>query len=73
MKEEGVETYLISLHVDDILVAGSDVRKIEEIKKELTTCYEIKDLDDFSYYLGKNRRLYQTRSRQIYFEHSGEA
>ena len=52
VKEEDGETYLISLYVDDILVAGTDERKIEEIKHEFTTRYEMKDLGELNYYLG---------------------
>jgi hypothetical protein len=52
VKEEDDETYLISLYVDDILVAGTDERKIEEIKHEFTTRYEMKDLGELNYYLG---------------------
>ena len=35
VKEEDNETYLISLYVDDILVAGTDKRKIKKSKKSL--------------------------------------
>ena len=51
-KTDGDETYLISLHVDDILIAGSDPSKIEQIKVEFTSRYEMKDLGDINYYLG---------------------
>ncbi len=51
VKEEDNETYLISLYVDDILVVGTDKRKIEEIKHEFTTRYEMKDLGKLNYYL----------------------
>jgi hypothetical protein len=52
VKTEGEETYLISLYVDDILVAGTDPSKIDEIKKEFTMRYEMKDLGELNYYLG---------------------
>ena len=51
-ENDGDETYLISLYVDDILVAGSDLNKIEKIKKEFTMRYEMKDLGELNYYLG---------------------
>jgi hypothetical protein len=52
VKTEGDETYLISLYVDDILIAGSDPLKIEQIKTEFTQRYEMKDLGELNYYLG---------------------
>ena len=52
VKTDGDETYLISLYVDDILIAGSDPSKIELIKAEFTSCYEMKDLGELNYYLG---------------------
>jgi len=52
VKTVGEETYLISLYVDDILIAGSDPSKIEEIKAEFTARYEMKDLGELNHYLG---------------------
>jgi hypothetical protein len=37
----GEETYLISLYVDDILIAGSNVSVIEDIKQEFMMRYEM--------------------------------
>ena len=44
--------YLISLYVDDILVAGSDLDEVERIKRQFTEHYEMKDLGELNYYLG---------------------
>ena len=52
MKKVGDETYLISLYVDDILVAGSDVNEINKIKQEFMNRYEMKDLGVLNHYLG---------------------
>ena len=52
VKTVGEETYLISLYVDDILIAGSDPSKIAQIKSEFTSRYEMKDLGELNYYLG---------------------
>jgi hypothetical protein len=52
VKTDGDETYLISLYVDDILIAGSDPSKIDQIKSEFTQRYEMKDLGELNYYLG---------------------
>ena len=48
----GEETYLISLYVDDILIAGSNVSVIEDIKQEFMMRYEMKDLGELNHYLG---------------------
>ena len=48
----GDETYLISLYVDDILIAGSNEEEIDKIKKEFTDRYEMKDLGELNHYLG---------------------
>ena len=52
VKQVGDETYLISLYVDDILVAGSNEDEIDKIKKEFTERYEMKDLGELNHYLG---------------------
>ena len=44
--------YLISLYVDDILVAGSDLDEVERIKRQFNEHYEMKDLGELNYYLG---------------------
>ncbi len=52
VKTVGEEPYLISLYVDDILIAGSNPSKIAEIKSKFTSRYEMKDLGELNYYLG---------------------
>jgi len=52
VKHIGEEIYLLSLYVDDILVAGSNLTEIERIKKQFTDRYEMKDLGELNYYLG---------------------
>jgi len=52
VKHVGDEVYLISLYVDDILIAGSKINVIEEIKGKFTQKYEMKDLGEVNYYLG---------------------
>ena len=52
IKNAGDDTYLISLYVDDILIAGSNLAEIEKIKKIFTARYEMKDLGDLEFYLG---------------------
>ena len=48
----GDEIYLISLYVDDILIAGTKLVEIEKIKQEFTMRYEMKDLGELQFYLG---------------------
>ena len=56
---------MISIHVDDLLVAGNNRTKLDEIKAKLHAELECKDFGPISYYLGTNvsrdrpnRRLY---------------
>jgi hypothetical protein len=44
--------YLISLYVDDILVAGSNLEEVENIKRQFTKRYEMMDLGELNCYLG---------------------
>ena len=52
VKQSGGTMYLISLYVDDILVAGSNPEEVENIKRQFTKRYEMKDLGELNYYLG---------------------
>ena len=48
VKRVGGKMYLISLYVDDILVAGSDLDEVERIKRQFTEHYEMKDLGELN-------------------------
>ena len=43
---------VIGLYVDDILIAGQDLNRINEIMKELSRHYELKDLGQMKSFLG---------------------
>ncbi|KAL8156086.1 hypothetical protein AgCh_001245 [Apium graveolens] len=43
---------IIAVYVDDILVTGANVTKIEEFKLEMGVIFEVTDLGRLSYYLG---------------------
>ena len=43
---------LISLYVDDILIAGSDLEYIQQLKSEFSSQYDMKDLGRVEQYLG---------------------
>jgi hypothetical protein len=68
VRRSGGNIYLISLYVDDILVAGSDLDEVKRIKRQFTEHYEMKDLGELNYYLG----MKVTRSREhIKLDQSG--
>ena len=68
VRRSGGNIYLISLYVDDILVAGSDLNEVERIKQQFTEHYEMKDLGELNYYLG----MKVTRSKEyIKLDQSG--
>jgi hypothetical protein len=48
------ERLYILVYVDDILIIGSDINKVESIKYMLSSNFEMKDMGDVSCYLGIN-------------------
>ena len=52
VKHIGEEIYLISLYVDDILIAGTDLNEVARIKQQFTDRFEMKDMGELNYYLG---------------------
>ena len=51
--EEGdEEVFYIGVYVDDILLAGRDETKIQEVKRELSLKFDIKDLGKLRFFLG---------------------
>ena len=53
-KCENSETIYLILHVDDLLICGKTVRKINEIKNKLSYKFSMKDLGEVKTYLGIN-------------------
>ena len=43
---------LIGVYVDDIVLAGQSLKKIEEVKKDLSQRFDVKDLGKLNYFLG---------------------
>ena len=43
---------IVAAHIDDLLIAGSDINKINELQKQLQTKVEISDLGDADFFLG---------------------
>ena len=48
----GKDTFYIGVYVDDMILAGKDETKMEKVKKELSSKFDIKDLGELSYFLG---------------------
>ena len=46
------ETYLLSLYVDDIIIAGTNLENVETLKLKFTEVFDIKDLGEINHYLG---------------------
>ncbi len=42
----------ISVYVDDLLLFGSDIARLEDVQQKLRDRFKMKDLGDISYYLG---------------------
>ena len=43
---------ILILYVDNLLILGEDLSKIEDVKRQLSKLYQIKDLGPASSYLG---------------------
>lgn len=47
----GKEALIVMVHVDDLLVTGSNISLLEEFKREMSIKYEMSNLRKLSYYL----------------------
>ena len=52
VKNVGDELNLISLYVDAILIAGTNLSEVKRIKQQFTDQFEMKDMGELNYYLG---------------------
>jgi len=52
IKHVNSDIIIISLYVDDLLVRGSNVVLIEELKKEMMKVFEMTDLGEMAFFLG---------------------
>lgn len=64
--------FMISIHVDDLLIAGNDRTKLNELKRKLNDELECKDQGQVSYFLGinihrdrANRKLYLSQEHYL--------
>ena len=46
------EPFIIAVYVDDILLAGKSTRRITEVKDELRSQFNVKDMGPVEYFLG---------------------
>ena len=51
-RKTGGDIMYVGVYVDDIILAGKTVRQVEEIKRDLSQEFDIKDLGKLGYFLG---------------------
>lgn len=49
-EEQGSKTFILA-YVDDLLITGNDIDKINKTKRDLTKFFNIKDLGRLKYFL----------------------
>jgi hypothetical protein len=52
--QEGGDSVIVILYVDDITILGNSIKKINALKKSLSSRYEMTDLGEIQSYLGVN-------------------
>ena len=62
-KVSGSMIVFLVLYVDDILLIGSDVPSLQQVKSWLGKCFSMKDLGEAAYILGI--RIYRDRSQKL--------
>ena len=51
IRNDGVETFIVGVYIDDLIVTGTSVEGIKEFNQQMMKESEMKDLELFSYYL----------------------
>ena len=65
-----VTKVIVAIWVDDLIIAGKDMKDINELKAQLKEEFEMKDLGELKYFLGM--QVYRDRERrQIHINQSG--
>src|SRR5438045_2092145 len=65
-----VTKVIVAIWVDDLIIAGKDMKDINELKAQLKEEFEMKDLGELKYVLGM--QVYRDRERgQIHINQSG--
>ena len=62
-KASGDDVVFLVLYVDDILIMGNNIPKLQEVKDYLGSCFSVKDLGEAAYILGI--KIYRDRSRRL--------
>ncbi|KAL9263327.1 Retrovirus-related Pol polyprotein from transposon RE1-like protein, partial [Drosera capensis] len=52
IKRDGKDITIISIYVDNIIITGSDLKRIQFLKEHLNSLFSIKDLDPWHYFFG---------------------
>ena len=64
VKQSQESFFILSLYVDDILLAGNDKEMIVTINVCLSSNFEMKDIDEASYVLGV--KIFRDHSRKFF-------
>ena len=67
-KEEGGNFIYVSLYVNDMLLIGNNMDEIEEVKKQLSSKFDMKDLGVVAFILGMEIKRDQV-VRNIWLNH----
>ncbi|GJS05794.1 retrotransposon protein, putative, ty1-copia subclass [Tanacetum coccineum] len=62
-KANGSNVTFLILYVDDILIMGNHIPKLQDVKSYLGKCFAMKDLGEAAYILGI--KIYRDRSRRL--------
>ena len=52
IKHSHADILIVSLYVDDLLVTGSNVKKVDQFKQEMLKVFEMTDLGVMAYFMG---------------------
>ncbi|XP_074373657.1 putative mitochondrial protein AtMg00820 [Apium graveolens] len=51
-RREGDEVLVVAVYVDDLLITRTNIGNIHKFKKEMSSAFDMNDLEKLSYYLG---------------------
>ena len=57
ISKSGRETLIIGVYVDDIILAGRDLKQVDKVKATLAKSFGMKDLGELKYFLGVSVRI----------------
>ena len=65
-EECNTHTLIISLYVDDLLIAGDEEQLVEEFKNNMKSMFEMNELGKQSYFLGMEIRIFLVSNKVWY-------